>query len=78
METGSWIAVGIVALALGVPLLNNTAVMGLTMATGAPAPDGGLSAWAGGRGSRGSPSGAPGLRISGAPRRRACAIRCWK
>jgi membrane protease YdiL (CAAX protease family) len=35
------------AVALGVPLLINTAVMGLTMATGAPAPDGGLSAWAG-------------------------------
>ena len=35
------------ALALGVPLVVNAATMGLTMATGAPAPDGGLSAWAG-------------------------------
>jgi len=35
------------ALALGVPLLVNAATMGLAMATGAPAPDGGLSAWAG-------------------------------
>jgi membrane protease YdiL (CAAX protease family) len=35
------------ALALGVPLAVNAATMGLTMATGAPAPGGGLSAWAG-------------------------------
>jgi membrane protease YdiL (CAAX protease family) len=36
------------ALAVGVPLLVNAATMGLTMATGAPTPDGGfLSAWMG-------------------------------
>jgi uncharacterized protein len=35
------------ALALGVPLVVNAATMGLVMATGAPAPDGLLSAWMG-------------------------------
>jgi len=35
------------ALALGVPLLVNAATMGLAMATGAPAPEGALSAWLG-------------------------------